>query len=211
MKTTVISCLLLINCLIATAQDSVMYSRDFTFKEGIFLSFNDFKANNPVPKNRIVSKYDNTSFDFLKMEMQKNELIYLDNQNVQQTIKPGNVWGYCSGNSLFVRYGKDFNKVVVIGAICHFVAIIETYNRVYDPYYDYNYNARPNYEQRQIILDMKTGTYGDFNVENITLILKRDEKLYAEFNTLSKRKKRDGLFIYLKKYNDAHPLYFPGY
>jgi hypothetical protein len=40
-------------------------------------------------------------------------------------------------------------------------------------------------------------------------ILQRDPALFAEYSALKKKQKRDQMFIYLRKYNDKHPLLFP--
>jgi hypothetical protein len=50
----------------------------------------------------------------------------------------------------------------------------------------------------------------EFNVDAMEVILKNDAELYAEFMKLKKRKKADSIFIYLRKYNDVHPLYIYG-
>ena len=41
----------------------------------------------------------------------------------------------------------------------------------------------------------------------VETILKRNNKLYEEFMSLSKRKKRQLMFYYVRKYNEATPLY----
>jgi hypothetical protein len=33
--------------------------------------------------------------------------------------------------------------------------------------------------------------------------------LYNEFIALKKKQKRDSIFLYLRKYNEKHPIYFP--
>src|SRR5687767_11858453 len=54
--------------------DSIPYSKDFKFTPGIYLSFQDFKNNGPIPVSRIVSNYDKNSLDFFKKELQKAQV-----------------------------------------------------------------------------------------------------------------------------------------
>jgi hypothetical protein len=41
------------------------------------------------------------------------------------------------------------------------------------------------------------------------ILLKNDAVLYEGFMKLKKRAKADSIFIYLRKYNETHPLYLP--
>lgn len=83
----------------------------------------------------------------------------------------------------------------------------------YDPYY-YNDpfgNPYPRYTyiSSQYILDFEFGKVLEFTVENMEAVLQRDAELYKEFLALKKRKKRDSIFLYLRKYNEKHPIFFP--
>ena len=86
----------------------------------------------------------------------------------------------------------------------------------YNPYNSYNYgygnpysNNVVNKEVRQFILDFETGKVLDFEVKEIESILIRDAKLYDEFAALSARKQKQLKFVYLRKYNERNPIYFP--
>ena len=62
-------------------------------------------------------------------------------------------------------------------------------------------------ELRQFVFDTQTNKVFDFTVKNMEILLKNDAELYAEFMKLKKRAKADSIFIYLRKYNEKHPLY----
>jgi hypothetical protein len=189
--------------------DSVAYSKDFTFNEGIYLTYADFRGNKPIPKDRIVTNYDRTALDFLKQETQKPEINYLDDNKAGQTVKTTKLWGYCSNNAVYIKYGEEFSKVMVIGSICHFTAFTPVYLGGYDHYTDTPANMSSGYEQEQLVIDTRTGKVGQFNYVNIEALLQQDEALYAEFKALKKKKKKELSFFYLRKFNEKHPLYFP--
>jgi hypothetical protein len=105
--------------------------------------------------------------------------------------------------------------MVVIGSLSHFVATIaqKTAN---DPFgYGYNnglgYNPYPRYvySTQQFILDFESGNIYDFDVEHMEVLLQRDQNLLKEFDALKRKQKRDSIFLYLRKYNEKHPIYFP--
>ena len=47
----------------------------------------------------------------------------------------------------------------------------------------------------------------DFTVASMEEILKNDKDLYAQFMSLKKKEKSNSIFIYLRRYNERHPLY----
>ena len=77
----------------------------------------------------------------------------------------------------------------------------------------YSYRMRPmgseSTEIRQLILDFDNGKAYDYTLENLEILMMKDQDLYTEFSSLSKRKQKQLKFVYLRKYNDKHPLYFP--
>lgn len=196
-----------------SAQDkAVQYSRDFEFKEGVYLQFMDFRNNHPVPVSRILFSSNKGDKDFLKLALDRSSLTYLDEDGKETEIKSNEVWGYCSNNVIYVKHGAEFNRVSVIGSLCHFVATVPVQIGVNDPfsYNDPFYNQpRYAYSTGQYLIDVETGKVMEFNVANMEKILERDSDLHNEFMLLKKKKKRDSVFIYLRRYNERHPVFFP--
>jgi hypothetical protein len=196
-------------------QKAVEYTRDFEFKEGVYLSFINFKENNPIPRSKIIFRSNGDDKDFLKYVLDNSTLKYIDSTGKEQDVQTNSIWGYCSNGAVYIYHGTDFNRMVVIGSLCHFVATIAV-RTASDPYgYGYNngfgYNPYPRYvySTQQFILDFESGNILDFDVERMEEILQRDKGLYEQFELLKKKQKRDSIFLYLRKYNEKHPIYFP--
>ncbi len=206
---------------IAAAQDTayyrqqVEYSDEFVFSEGFYLSFKDFRDNDPVPTESIVSKYDKNSESFLKDVLDEDAVSYTGLDKQTYKIPLDKVWGYSHNGNIFVNVQNTFNRVPIIGRISHFVATVTTYvttPNMGNPYYGYGQNGMmrvPTTELKQLIIDYETGKIQDFTVETLENILLRDRKLLAEFIEIPNRKKKDMLFIFMRKYNEAHPVSFP--
>jgi hypothetical protein len=188
-----------------SAQDSVAYSRDYEFQEGVFLNISQFKGNKPVLKTAIVSNYPRNQVDFLKEVLEYKDILYKDSSGKEQKVETLSLWGYCQNRSIYINFNKDFNRVNVIGTLCHFTAAVLVQAGYQDPMNTYGINTQN--EMRQFILNTRTNKVVDFNVPNMELILKDDPELYNEFMKLKKRKKADAIFIYLRSYNEKHPLY----
>ena len=197
---------------LSAQQKAVQYTKDFEFKDGVYLSFFDFKNNNPVRTSKIIFNSNKSDKDFLKYALDKSSFLYLDSTGKEQEVKTQSVWGYCSNGTAYINHGTDFNRVTVIGSISHFVATVPMRVGVSDPFYqnDPFYNPQQyTYVSSQYVIDFDSGKVMEFNVGTMELLLQKDDALSKEFTALKKKQKRDSIFIYLRKYNEKHPIYFP--
>jgi hypothetical protein len=217
------SCFLLFSFYVEAQKDTakIKYTPEFQFNDGLYVNFDQVKNNAPLPKTKILSTFDPNDADFFDNLLNSKTLYYYDEFGIKQEINPQKVWGYCKNGSIYVHISQTYNRITVIGSICHFVANITSYNtQTYDPFYGgsyynnyYPYSMRPSTyatnEMRQFLMDFKTGKIMDFEVKSIEVLLMNDPALYDEYMQLKNRKKQQLKFLYMRKYNERHPLYFP--
>ena len=202
----------------------VKYNPDFRFNDGFYANFEMVKANSPIPASRIVTDVDLYDREYYEKVTNSDDLIFYDNYGVKQTLKTKNIWGYGRNGVLYINIGQTFHRISFVGSICHFVATITTYNNnYYDPYsynpyyynsYYYNRYNSPrsgytNTELRQYLLDFETGDVMEYEIESVEVLLIKDPELYDEYVSLSRRKKNQLKFVYIRKFNEKHPLYLP--
>jgi len=203
----------------------VKYNPDFTFNDGIYANFIAVKANSPIPAARIVTDVDVFDRDFYDKVTSKDEIIYYDNNGVKQTLKTKNIWGYGRNGVLYINVGDTFHRIGFVGNISHFVASVTTYNtHYYDPYYGYNpyyYNSYyynrymsprtgyANTELKQYLIDFETGEVFNYDIESVEILLMKDPELHDEYVSLRRRKKNQLKFVFIRKFNEKHPLYLP--
>ncbi|MBN1950612.1 MAG: hypothetical protein JW801_05380, partial [Bacteroidales bacterium] len=194
----------------------VKYGPEFKFKEGIYLNFEQVKANDPLPKSRIISVYDSSDPEFFDKILQKDKLNYFDVLGNKHELKVNTIWGYSRNGFIYVRMPDGFFRITQVGAISHFVASYTTYTDTYNPYYYNHYNpysmypgTREDTEIRQYLLDFINGRILDYTDESLSILLMADPELHDEYSSLRKKKKKQMRFIYLRKFNERHPLYFP--
>lgn len=217
--------------LITLAQsDSIAYSRDYEFTEGVFLTLDQFKNNDPIPKSSIISGIPKTELNFLKQILENKSILYKDSLSQEKNIETYSIWGYCQNRSVYINIIKAFNKtdllyikyinvdhefrkLNVIGTLCHFTgSVIAPFGVNVDPMNSFNNNLgslQRNEELRQYVLDTKTNKVFDFTVKNMETLLQRDTDLYNQFMALKKREKPDVIFVYLRKFNEKHLFYLP--
>lgn len=201
----------------------VRYTPDFAFNEGIYLTFQQVRNNAPIPKSRLITEVDYYDKDFF-VEVLSNKFIYFyDFFGNRQEVKSSDIWGFSRNGILYILMDDEFFRVTIIGRICHFVATVTTYeNRYYDPYYYYNpyyYDSYYRYgrypssystnEMRQYLIDFDTGQVYDYDTDNLEVLLMKDPELHDEYSQLRNKKKKQLRFLYLRKFNERNPLYFP--
>jgi hypothetical protein len=212
--------ILILSIKIASAQNSnqaemVKYSAEYLFKDGIFLDFNQVKNNNPILKNDIVfvEKYSET--EFYERILDKKKFEYKDaNENIL-SVASNQIWGYSQNGTLYIRWNSEFYRIFNVARFSHFVVYENVYvNNFNDPFMttdpfmtSMNMSANMSKMMKQYVLDFETGNIMEYNTQTLFKIMSNDEQLSKEYSDLSNRKKRQLMFLYLRKYNDKYPLY----
>jgi len=217
-------------------REMVKFTPDFKFKDGIYLSFDQVRLNDPIPKSKILTSTDYNDKDFFRNLFESEKIYFYDEMGIRQEIEKSSVWGYSRNGVLYVQMQNNFSRVTFVGSISHFVADIVSYDSryynspygygYYDPYYYYPYsyygyynpysyyspyyrNSMTRSDVKQFIFNFEDGKVMDFDLDNTKLLLMKDDQLYEEFMRLPRNKKRDLMFVYIRKYNERNPLYIP--
>lgn len=214
----------------------VKYTPDFRFNDGIYLNFDQVKLNNPIPKAKLLTSVDYNDREFFKKVFEVDKIYFYDAMGVRQEVEKNNIWGYARNGVLNIQIQGSFNRITFVGTICHFVADITTndsrynspygyydpyyspygysnyyspYNSYYSPYSPYRQSNISRTELKQYLIDFESGKILEFDIENTELLLMKDNALYEEYVQLSRKKKKELMFVYIRKFNDKNPLYVP--
>jgi len=195
----------------------VVYTPDFAFNNGIYLTFEQVKGNNPIPKSRIIISENLSSPAFFDKVLDGKKVFFFDENGLRKEVLTDKMWGFSSNGVIYINLGGSFNRISIVGNLCHFIATVTVTNQqYYDPFYSgYGgyYNVTPTayatQETRQFLLNFKTGEVTDYSYENVSTAIASDQELAKEYSNLSKRKKKDLKFLYIRKYNQRNPLLIP--
>jgi hypothetical protein len=228
--------LIVVSCYKVSGQDQpvrVKYTSDFKFKDGIFLNFDQVKANSPIAKAKLLTSADYNDRDFFKKVFESGKIYFYDEMGVRQEVDKSNIWGFARNGVLYILIQDNFNRITFVGSICHFVADVTTYDTrynnyspygYYDPYSSYGYGSyspygsyyspysqqsMPRNELKQYVIESETGKVLEFTVENLKMLLMKDSSLYDEFVQLSRKKQKELMFVYIRKFNEKNPLFLP--
>jgi len=220
-------------------QDMVRFTPDFRFRDGIYLNFEQVKANDPIPKAKLLTSTDYNDREFFKKLIESGKIYYYDNMGIRQEVVTNDIWGYSRNGIIYIQVQENFFRITFVGSICHFVADITTYDPryynspygYYDPYYSYSspYSMYPGYgygyypgsyypyrqsnyarsEVKQYLIEFETGKIMEFDMQNTEMLLMKDPQLYEEYVQLPRKKRKDLMFVYIRKFNEKNPLYIP--
>ncbi|MBR9832146.1 hypothetical protein GYB57_08375 [bacterium] len=173
--------------------DEVIYQPTFEFNQGVYLTFDEFKNNQPSITQGLQRKGESI-------------LIYDDSLKEYFPLNPDRVWGYSTGRGIYISAEGDFNRLITIGAFSHFAAYVKTISYRIDPY---GFQS-PTESQTlvQFLLNFDNGKVFTFSAKNAEPIFQKDPSLWNEYKKY-KGKKEERLFIFLRKYNERYPIYFP--
>jgi len=220
----------------AKSQDQdgkIKYTSEFKFKDGIYLNFDQVKTNNPIPKAKLLTSADYNDRDFFKKVFESGKIYFYDEMGVRQEMDKSNIWGFARNGVLYVLIQDNFNRITFFGSICHFVADVTTYDTRYNNYSPYGYydpyspygmgsyspygsyyspysqQSMPRNELKQYIIEFETGKVMEFSVENVQILLMKDPTVYDEYVQLSRKKKKELMFVYIRKFNEKNPIFLP--
>lgn len=197
----------------AMAQDSVAFNLDFRLYEGLYLGYQDFRYNWPIPKEKIITRINKDQLDFYTKLIEGEFVEFYERDGSISKVRSEKVWGYCQNNNIFINQNKKFFRIPVFGAISNFIGTVEVIN--YSPGYDPFMNApigntqMKTLEIRQFLFDFYSGDIVPFSTEQLEEYLKRDEVVYKEYMALSRKKKKELATKYIRMYNERHLVYFP--
>lgn len=198
--------LLLITPLVALGQvmDSVRYAPGFRFNEGLYLSFASFRANSPdIPRGALTDQQGRAVQDLRRTN---GKVFAPDSTGASQRIDLDRLWGFCDNGVVHVRAGDGFSRIGLMGSIGHLV-----FDATYRDWNSFGYYGTRTYTvEEQRFLDMATGRMVPVNSGGLYTILERDPVLKEEFEAIPARKRKDEvLFLFMRRYNERNPLYFP--
>lgn len=183
----------------------VRYQGGYVFHDGLYLDFNAFRHNAPsVPKALLTTDQGKAVTD---LRGTNGKVFHPDSTGRPVRIDLDRIWGFCDNGVVYISAGNSFSRIGLMGSISHLV--FDATYRNWDPYM---MNGGTTYTvQEQRFLYMETGAFLPVNADGIYRVIERDAVLKEEFDALPKkqRNRSETVFLFMRRYNDRHPLYFP--
>lgn len=188
--------------------DSSLYHVGMPLNDGVYLTYWDFRHNNPVLKENIEFGKNKEQLDYVGKALEQEKLNYKLNGNTL-SINSKEVWGYVQNGTFYVNYQTKFYRIPVFGAISFLVAMVEVkQSGFYDPRFGGYTGGMVTNEQREFVMNFYEGKLSELRQDEVEVLLSRDKALYEEFSKLSNRKQKEQLYRYIRRYNENNPVYF---
>ena len=176
--------------------------------DGVYLSYADFRFNRAVNKDDLRSTLPKDHLDYISKVLDAEMFSYSSGAEVV-TLPTEKVWGYVQNNTLYLNYKSEFYRVPVFGTISYFVAkVMMVTPGYYDPRFGYPVGNTRTQEVREFLFDYYSGQIREFSMDLAEDLLKRDAKLYEEYAQLGRRKQKEQVYRYIRRFNELHPVYF---
>ena len=190
------------------AQDRIEINDDFKFKDGVYLSFEDFKNNTPSIPADSVQGFErlDESYEYIP----KLKLKYQNKDGLKTKIKSSEIWGLSINGEVYIQHSSDGSsfRVKTIGAICLF-SDIQTKTRYIGKgggsgargYYSstFMHKGKPKF------LQLETGGIFSYSVGSIEHLIAKDKALFAQYE--GELFKDEHILKYLKLFNQRNPVY----
>lgn len=193
--------------------DSIKYSVDFKFDDGLFLSFEHVQSNRSIPFKNIITQKNILDPTILNdLFQQKTIQLFIDGE--KRKILTGQIWGYSKNGVLYIKHLDQFYRIPSIGQISFFAAQVEVRHIPNVDPWNNSYVARQNSsysttELQSFLLDFNEGVLYEYSAKNVEKLISPNQELHQNFLSLKKRKRRQMAFIYIRRFNESRPLYFP--
>jgi hypothetical protein len=188
--------------------DSVEYVSGTPIEDGIYMSYTDFRYNRSISKSLINSKQDKEQLEFIA-KILDNEKFSITQDGAEVVYNSKEVWGYFQNNTFYVNYKGDFYRVPVFGSISFLVAYVTVVSPAfYDPRFALTSPATTSKELKEFLMNFYDGVLKEFTTQTAEELLRRDETLFEEYKKRSKKKQKDEIHRFIRRYNQSHPVYF---
>ncbi|MEZ5038234.1 MAG: hypothetical protein R2828_00015 [Saprospiraceae bacterium] len=202
------------------AQQEELVNQSFIFQEGIYLSFEDFQANNPRYTLDLIAGELVTNEEEWTIKAQN---LRIKTEEIEEPLLLSEVWGICFNGVPYVKRSLSDGPVVYAifsglrlrGKICYYAYEEEVTKMItvsaYNPL-----NGRPfrtgkvptrEWVKKEKMLHFESGELIDFNRDNLLKWIADDPQLVVSVNELGPEIPWDTLFKSLKIYLDRHKVY----
>lgn len=212
----------------SVAQDSLAVHQDFYFENGVYLTFEEFRGNQPALSwNDLDAE---AHIDGQERLVRFSEILKLSSN---EPLDIATLWGVCIEGKPFLNIsrvkgkeklrsrGEDpvlFVRLQSVGKLCYFYyeayVMEKVAMHVYDPRTGVRISTGMVENQKAIavkkVLKFESGEVEDYNLNTFKSLIRDDEALLTTLNDLSDTEARSKMYKSLFIYNDRNPVFFKG-
>lgn len=205
--------------LLSAQEDSVLLTKNFKFKDGLYLDFQAFKNNQPTYS---WIQLDGSLVTNPQTFITKVDYLYFKGHRERQ-IDLSEVWGLCLGGIPYIRLLEkeeeggivQFAGLQVRGKICFFafeeevtrMVVVKAYNPLTGRPFRTGEVPTTETVVQERMLRFEDGVTEEFNVENFLDWIQDDRQLWTTIKDMPIEEAENKLFKSLLIYDDRQSVY----
>jgi hypothetical protein len=194
-------------------QDALPLNNDYPFRDGVYMSFEEFKGDNPTyPSGQFrIDQIDSLDYDLTRVKQIK----VMNRKGKWKRISISKIWGLSYDGIPYIYYRglgtvnhplakmSKLTRIDVIGAICMFR--MEHQNKIMNTNTFTNKMIHSNRVfVLDMLMDMNSGKVHVFDYFSVEHYIRHDEDLVSEMELL---RNQVNLYDIVFAYNVRHPVY----
>lgn len=205
---------------LAAQKDSVLVTKNFHFREGIYLSQKSFRHDSPdILWDQVQAKWYTNPQTYL------TQVEHIRTDESAAVLSPDSIWGFCIQGVPYIRLSRDWIKkematfapLQLRGKICYFdfdrMDTTEVLITAYNPANGMPFRRGVIRKEKEVncpkILHFETGALADFNRENLAAWIADDPQLLEAVMDIREEELESKLFKTLLIYVDRNNVYIP--
>jgi len=219
LKILIISLISLFAFDVSAQEDSLILTKNYHFKDGVYLSFEAFQSNTPDYKwSELKSNLVTNPQTFIT----QIQYVYIRTEEKETPLDLDEIWCVSLAGIPYLRlqegdtkkYLTTFAGLQLRGKICYYsfedYRLVQIHMHAYNPYTGIPFRSgiieRKKNLKFEKILNFETGEIADLTVENIKKWITDDQKLLDTMNELSVEEAEEKLFKCLLIYDDRNVI-----
>lgn len=182
-------------------------------RTGVYVTHEQFVRNNPVPLGHIQGDGGFADMKYLFSLKKGDPIIYHDRYGIRKNISSADIWGFCTGESIYVNAGIGYSKLEIIGSISYFIADIlverpEAAAGMSSGAAGFSSQTQYSYERQAVLLDAVSGIMAESSPRNLEKMIAADSTLYTQYSSLRNKDQQKQIIQTINEYNLRHPFIF---
>ena len=184
--------------------------------DGFYPTRETLFENRPILPKDLETSLSVDSPDFFVSSLNQ-VFLQIKSENSTDSIRVDTLFAVALAGVPYIQVQGEFYRCITFGRLCYFATIQPLSGRSVATGASMSIgpwgtmaptNNGNNMANEEFVFDLKTGDVRVLNYKTLVYFIQADEKLLNAYNQLKKREKRNQKYIFIKRFNENHPLRF---
>tara|TARA_Y100000768_G_scaffold313338_1_gene248076 strand:+ start:239 stop:880 length:642 start_codon:yes stop_codon:yes gene_type:complete len=185
-------------------------------KDGIYYTMEALRNNTPIPFDSVETSLDQNAPDFYEKLLLQDEIIVRDSSGTTPLIAY-EIFAVGIEGVPFIHAYYDYYRCITFGKLCYFATVNPLSGREIVPTSTVSIGTwgvgigigtpTQDIANQQFIFDLDNGLSSVLTRTSIIDFIASDDELLAEYKSLKRKQQRDQLYLFIRRFNENHPLW----